>query len=168
MSEELQSVEAAPVSDAPVSEPVTSEQPEVSSDPMEREMAATFDKIHQPQFEDGKWSCPPEYRPEAPPSEAPELEAQEQEQQASEIQPPPNWKSRGDIWSKLPAEAKALVVQREQDFQRGVSQLGEQAKTAREFGQVFEEFREHLPKDEAARQSPSATPFACCWQLTGP
>ena len=117
-------------------------------------MAATFDKIHQPRVEDGKWSRPPEYKPEAPPSEAPELDAQEQEQQASEIQPPPNWKSRGDIWSKLPAEAKALVVQREQDFQRGVSQLGEQAKTARELGQVFEEFRDHLPKTQSGETIP--------------
>ena len=157
MSMEFQSAEAVPV-DAPIDAPAPSEpvsQPDVSSDPMEREMAATFDKIHQPRGEDGKWARPPEWKPEAPPPEVPTDDTSETGEQHSDIAPPVSLNAKArEHWASLPAEMKQFIAEREQQAQQKISELGLHARTARELGQVFEQYHETAPKLADGRPAP--------------
>jgi hypothetical protein len=153
MSDEMIQSEAAPVDTAPAqSEPVS--QPEVPSDPMEREMAATFDKIHQPRGEDGKWARPPEWKPEAGPSEIPADDSETGEQH-SDIAPPVSLNAKArEHWASLPTEMKQFIAEREVQSQQKISELGQHARTAREIGQVFEQYRETAPKLADGRSAP--------------
>jgi hypothetical protein len=154
MSMEFQS-DTAPV-DAPIDAPAPSEpsQPDVSSDPMEREMAATFDKIHQPRGEDGKWARPPEWKPEAGPSEIPADDSETGEQH-SDIAPPVSLNAKArEHWASLPTEMKQFIAEREVQSQQKISELGQHARTARELGQVFEQFHETAPKLADGRPAP--------------
>ena len=49
---------------------------------------------------------------------------------------------------------KQYIAQRETQTQQKISELGEYAKTAKELGQVFQEFADHLPKTEDGQTIP--------------
>ncbi len=155
MSEEINQVAEAPVSDAPAPELVASEP--VSSEPtsdaeMSAEMGRTFNEIEKTD----PYRALPEWKPEAEPqSVAPELPGQEHKIPGDAIQPPVSLNAKArEIWSTLPRDAQALWAQREQEANAKITELGTYARAARELGQVFEEFREHLPKAEDGQTIP--------------
>ena len=148
MSMEFQSAEAPPV-DAPIDAPAQSEpvsQPDASS--FDKSFEQVHDRVDPPRESNGQYRRPPEYRPEAPPSEAPELEAQEPKQTPNK---PVSWSPKiAEKWGSLDPEIQQEILRREQDVQRYATKTGEAVKSAQAINAVIEDYAARLPEQERA------------------
>jgi DNA repair exonuclease SbcCD ATPase subunit len=68
------------------------------------------------------------------------------------IDAPTNWSNLGEDWKTLPRHVQERIAQRETEVQQGFSRLGHDARTAREMGQVIDDFNSRLP--DQYRQMP--------------
>jgi hypothetical protein len=70
------------------------------------------------------------------------------------IAAPTNWSNLGEDWNSLPRHVQERIAQRETEVQQGFSRLGNDAKVAREMGQVIDDFNSRLP-DQYRQMPPS-------------
>ena len=148
MSEEFQSAEAAPVDTVPApSEP----SPDAPADNIGNSMEAVYDAA---EARNGEYRKPPEYKPDAPPSEsdkgAPDgLEEYEKLEKKAAM--PQSWgKHIMEHWDGLPDTVKDEIARREQDVARFVSQHSTNLRSAQQSQQQLEavnqRFAETLPR----------------------
>jgi hypothetical protein len=110
-------------------------------DSMHAEMARKFDEMNPSGETDGR--TPPEA---AQYSKSPEVETNTGDTEvASDITPPAMSKAGLAIWNSLSDEGKEYLANREQEFQRGMSSLGQEAKAGRDIAALFDEHRDVLP-----------------------
>ena len=157
MSDETVQADAAPVDTAPApSEPSS----EVPADTIGNSMEAVYDAA---EARDGEYRKPPEYKPDAPPSE-PDKGApdglKEYEKLEKKAAMPQSWgKHIMEHWDGLPDTVKDEIARREQDIHKFVSEKGQTLRGAQQYAQqldaVVTRFNDTLPRGQDGRPMPA-------------